>query len=227
MAVALAQDRQLVSFDQGLFNLPSPSTTIDHLSLIGFIPKSTPPSAKEAEAKEAVEKFERTHKFKIAYYALADRRGINATPEGRTASRKVWLDHGADAAKWLIDRLRTEQHPEMVIGIAETITALGQMALPVALLELECSEATPEYAPLIEALAWMAPPSQPQLISRIISIMNRYLASPHIDCQVAAVQLTRLLDDDMARAHLDKANRNARQRLREEIMDLMNEGFDE
>jgi len=223
MAVALAQDRQPVSFDQWqLLGLPSPSTTIDYLSLIRTIPKFAPPSPKEAE-----ETFERTREFEIAYYALADRRGINATPEGRTASRKVWLDHGAYAAKWLIDRLRTEQHPEMIIGIAETITALGQMALPDALLELERSEATPEYAPLIEALAWMAPPSQPQLISRIISIMNRYLASSDIDCQVAAVQLTRLLADDMARAHLDKANRNARQRLREEINDLMNERFDE
>src|SRR2546426_882103 len=148
-------------------------------------------------------------------------------PAGRTASRKVWLDAGADAARWLINRLRTEQHPEMIIGIAETITELGAVALPTALAELERDEAKPEYAALVEALAWMTPPPQPLLMSRIACIIDRYLRSPHIDCQVAAVQLTRILDDDTARTRLDAAKRNAGQRLREEIEDLLNERFGE
>lgn len=170
---------------------------------------------------------ERDLNFEIAYQALADRRGANATPAGRVASRKVWLDAGADAARWLIDRLRTEQHPETIIGIAETITDLGVIALPIALAELERDEAKPEYAPLVEALAWMAPPSQPQLIWRIAHIIDRYLASSYVDCQVAAVQLTRLLDDEMAHLRLVTAKRNAKPRLREEIEDLLNERFGE
>jgi hypothetical protein len=165
--------------------------------------------------------------FEIAYHALADRRGVNATPAGRTGSRKVWLNAGADAAQWLIDRLRTEQHPETIIGIAETITELGAVALLIALAELERYEAKPEYAALVEALAWMTPPSQPLLVARIAGIVDRYLASPHIDCQVAAVQLTRILDDNAARTRLDAAKKNAGQRLREEIEDLLNERFGE
>lgn len=106
----------------------------------------------------------------------------------------MWLDSGADAAKWLIDRLRTEQHPETTIGIAETITELKAVVLPIALSTLECNEAKPEYATLVGALAWMTPPQQPQLILRVAGLINRYLVSPHIDCQLGAIQLTRLLE---------------------------------
>lgn len=163
--------------------------------------------------------------FEIAYHALADRRGVNATPNGRTASRKVWLDAGERATRWLIGRLRTEQHPETIIGIAETITEMGAVALPVVLVELEREEAKPAYAPLLEALSWMTLSLQPTHVSRIVGIIDRYLASSHIDCQVAAVQLTRLLDDHTARSRLDSAKKNAGQRLREEIEDLLSERF--
>ena len=139
----------------------------------------------------------------------------------------MWLDSGADAAKWLIDRLRTEQHLETTIGIAETITELETVALPIALSTLECNEAKPEYATLVGALAWMKPPQQPPLISRVAGIIDRYLASPHIDCRLGAVQLTRLLDDDAARIRLDAAKENASQRLREEIDDVLSERFGE
>ena len=165
--------------------------------------------------------------FEKAYHTLADRRGANATPAGRTASRKVWLDAGANAARWLIERLRTEQHPEMIIGIAETITELGDVALPIALAELEHNEVKPKYAALIEALAWMRPPPQFLFRSRIARIIDRYLASPHLDCGVAGVQLTRLLDDDAARIRLGVAKENAGQRLREEIEDVLSERFGE
>jgi len=143
-------------------------------------------------------------------------------------SRKVWLDVGADAAKWLINRLRAEQHPETIFGIAETITELGTVALPIVLAELERYEAKQEYAVLVEALAWMTPPQQPLLMSRIAGVIDRYLASPHIDCQVAAAQLTRILNnDDAARTRLEVAKRRAGPRLREEIEDLLNERFGE
>jgi len=176
------------------------------------------------EPKEALD---RDSKFGITYHALADRRGANATPAGRTKSRQVWLDAGEDAARWLIDRLQTEQHTETLIGIAETITELGALALPIALAKLEGDEAKPRFAVLVEALAWMKPPRQPLLLSRIASIVDRYLASPHIDCQVAAVQLTRILNDDEARTRLNAAKQDAGQRLREEIEDLLDERFDE
>jgi hypothetical protein len=169
----------------------------------------------------------RSRAFEIAYQALADRRGTNATPTGRTASRKVWLDAGADAAKWLINRLRTERHQETIIGISETLTELGAVALPVALSEIEGNEALPEYAALIEALAWITPPTQSQLVARIAGIVDRYLTSSHVDCQMAAVQLTRLLDDKAARTRLEAAKRNAGQRLCEEIKDLLDERFGE
>lgn len=198
---------------------PEESSSTVSVPQIADVPGSAFTASNEAR--------ERNLKFEIAYPALADRRGTNATPAGRTASRKVWLDAGTDATKWLIDRLRTEQHLEMIIGIAETITDLGSVALPIALAELERYEARREYAALVGALAWMTPPQQPLLVSRIASIVDRYLASSDIDCQVAAIQLTRMLDDDKARARLTAAKSTAGQRLREEIEDLLNERFDE
>jgi hypothetical protein len=200
---------------------PEQSSTAVEVPLISNIPESALIPPKE-------EALERDLKFEIAYHALADRRGANATPAGRTLSRRVWLDAGEDAAKWLIDRLQTEQHTETLIGIAETITELGAVALPIALAELErYKEAKPEFAALVEALAWIKPPRQPQLLSRIASIVDRYLESPQIDCQVAAIQLTRILNDNEARTRLNAAKKNAGQRLREEIEDLLNERFDE
>ena len=165
--------------------------------------------------------------FEIAYHALADRRGANATPAGRAASRKIWREAGTKAVEWLIDKYKKEQHPETIIGIAETLTALEDIALPVVLTELEGDEPKPEYAALVESLAWMKLPQQSPSRLRIVSIINRYLASPHLDCQVAAVQLTRILDDDQARQFLDRAKKSANQRLHEEIEDLLNERFEE
>jgi hypothetical protein len=161
--------------------------------------------------------------FEKTYQALTDRRGVNATPAGRTASRRVWIEAGADAARWLIERLRTEEHSETIIGIAETITEMGAIALPIALEELERDEAKPEHATLIEALSWMDQPSHSLLLSRIACIIDRYLASSNVDCQVAAVQLTRILDANAARTRLNRALRNAKPRLREEIEDMLPE----
>lgn len=186
------------------------------------VPESTA-STRTVEESEMPSSF----KLEIAYHALADRRGANATPAGRAASRKIWRDAGTKAVEWLIDKFKKEQHPETIIGIAETITALEDIALPVVLSELEGDEPKPEYAALIEALAWMKPPQHPHSLTRIVSIINRYFASPHLDCQVAAVQLTRILDDDQARQFLDRAKKSAKQRLHEEIEDLLNERFEE
>lgn len=195
------------------------STTIE-APVIADIPK--------AALTESEEKIKREREFAIAYEALADRRGVNATPSGRTQTRKLWLDAGPDAAEWLIKRIKTETHPDMIAGVAETITEMGAMALPIALRELERHEdAKPEFEALIEALAWMDPPVQPEQLSQINQIIDRYLESPQLECKLAAVQLTRLLDDDKALVILNATKGNAVQRLREEIEDLLDERFDD
>lgn len=205
----------------------SPSKNRFRLSIIEGKDKNTQDTLAKLLSDEKLHNDEQPLKFEIAYPVLADRRGINATPAGRAASRKVWRDTGADAAKWLIHKLQTEQHPDMIIGIAETITDLGAVALPAILGELEGCAPKPEYAALVEALSWMDPPQNSSLLVRINSIADRYLASSDRDCQIAAVQLTRILDDRRARLLLDKAQGTAGQRLREEIEDLLSERFEE
>jgi len=177
-------------------------------------------------AKE--EEPDKKRKFEIAYPALADRRGVNATPAGRSLSRKIWMDAGQDAAKWLIDQLEKEQHPEMIDGIAETLTELGSLALSAVLSKLEEeSEAKSENIPLLDALSWMAlkQPLQSSVKPRIESIIKRYLEFPSIDCKIAAIQLTRLLDDDAARSWIETAKQSADSDLQEEIDDLLDERF--
>jgi hypothetical protein len=195
------------------------STTIE-APAIGRVP--------EKALTESLEKLERDREFAIAYEALADRRGVNATPSGRSQTRKLWLVAGPVAAKWLIEQIKTETHPDMIVGVAETITEMGAVAMPIALSEIErYADAKPEFEALIDALAWMDPPEQPELLSRINNIIDRYLKSPQLECKLAAVQLTRLLDDKEAHAILNDAMENSGQRLREEIEDLLNERFDD
>src|SRR2546426_2196979 len=59
-------------------------------SAIEVPPTSDVPEPAVTPLDDADDTLNRDLKFEIAYHALADRRGANATPAGRTVSRKVW-----------------------------------------------------------------------------------------------------------------------------------------
>jgi len=230
MAVAYEQYQTPNKYASLLFRLGAESMleesgTIDREQL----PTPAPITSSEiARCLRDVEEeaLDQNRKFEIAYPALADRRGANATPAGRSLSRKIWMNAGQDAAKWLIDQLEKEQHLEMIDGIAETITELGSLALFAVLSKLEKeAKAKPEYTALLDALSWMTLTLQPVVKSRIEGIIRRYLESPAIDCKIAALHLTRLLDDDAARSWIERAKQNADSELQEEIDDLLDERF--
>jgi hypothetical protein len=162
-------------------------------------------------------------KFELAYLDLANKLGINSTPEGRRLSHRIWVDNAPYSIYWLISQLLVEQHPEVVISISETITSIGNITLPIILSELQNNEIKTEYTPLIYAISWLTPPQNPQITSQITSVLSTYLNSSQTNLQLAAVQLTRLLNNKDANYWLSKANENAGPTLQEEISDLLNE----
>ncbi len=125
-------------------------------------------------------------------------KGPFAAPQARKSVREFWVDQGAKGAEWLVDRISTETHVEILDGVAGVLKAIGPAAIEPIVRKLEGKPTRDQAEVLLKSLGWIEARRDvtaigPETRRVLCKTLERYLADKDADIRAAACAASRLL----------------------------------
>ena len=188
-----------------------------------------PASHSQATADEIMETVETTmpDNFEDQYEKIGWWKGPLATSSARQEVHDFWVSRGSRGARWLVRRLRSESHLDLLSGVANLLADLGELSLGPIVEELELEPTRDQAEALLKALAWLgaAGMTAGPLAGRLIPILSAVLIHEDFDVREAACRATSLLAPGRARALLEsrlavEPSSEVRQTIEETIAQL-------
>jgi len=137
-------------------------------------------------------------RFRKEYLRLGTVTGDLATAEGRARAGLFWTDWGAYAAEWLILRLRDETNVDVVAGVVDVLTSLGEESVVPILRALEKQPEAEKAASLLEALEWIDLSDNLPLARDVADKIKVYLSDEKYELREVAYYATRALPPAIA-----------------------------
>lgn len=143
--------------------------------------------------------------FEEQYQRIGWWKGPHATPAARQGVREFWESWGPRGARWLVRRLRSESHLDLLSGVANLLADLGEVSLRPILDELEFEASRDQAEALLKALAWLgaAGATAGVFAGQLTPILAAFLTHDDPDLREAACRATSLLAPGRARALLE------------------------
>jgi hypothetical protein len=143
--------------------------------------------------------------FEEQYQKIGWWKGPHATDSARQGVRAFWARQGPRGVRWLVRRLRSESHLELLSGVANLLADLGEVSLRPILNELEWKPARDQAEALLEALAWLGETGLTAGVfaGQLTPILATFLTHDDADLREMACRATSLLAPGRALALLE------------------------
>ena len=150
-----------------------------------------------------------TEEFERWYQQIGWWRGPNATAAVRKLVRSFWMNSGRTGAKWLIERIDTESHIDVLDGVANLLADIGPTSIDPIINKLKATPTRDQVEVLLKALGWVEAPRHAMAIATSVveNTLQGYLLHPDSDIRSAACAATRVLPRNSAIALLDRTRR--------------------
>ena len=175
------------------------------------------------EPKEEVERVT-PDDFEEQYQKIGWWKGPHATPAARQDVRDFWASRGCRGARWLVRRLRSESHRDLLSGVTNLLADLGEFSLQPIVDELESGPSHEQAEALLKALGWLGTAGMTAglLTGQLAPILAAFLAHDDLDLRQTACRATSLLAPERALALLEprlpvESSTEVRQTIKETI----------
>jgi hypothetical protein len=128
-------------------------------------------------------------------------KGPNASAEARTLVCDFWRRQGDQGLRWLVSRLRSEGHIDVLDGVASILAQIGVTAISPMLDELERQPSRDQAEALLKALGWLGAQgiaASPSLVERLGLVLAMFLRRDDPCLRERAVRAARLLRRERA-----------------------------
>jgi len=133
--------------------------------------------------------------FEEQYQKIGWWKGPQATSSARKAVQDFWARQGPRGARWLVRRLRSESHLDLLSGVANLLADLGEVSLRPVVDELEFDPSRDQAEALLKALGWLAAAGLTSglFAGQLAPILAAFLTRDDPDLREAACRATSLL----------------------------------
>jgi hypothetical protein len=128
-------------------------------------------------------------------------KGPNATAEARTVVCDFWRNQADQGLQWLVSRLRTEWHIDLLDGVTSILAHIGDTAIPPVLDELERRPSRDQAEALLKALGSLGEQGDavsPPLAERLGLVLATFLSGDDPELRGWAARAARLLPGERA-----------------------------
>lgn len=134
-------------------------------------------------------------RLEMYYHQVGWHKGRFATPMARKTVRIFWIGAGGEGAHWLVGRIATETHGEILEGVANLLADIGPSSIgPIAdALDANFGRDRSEF--LLKALGWIGAERDVPIVEprRLEGIIGRYLSDTDPDIRESACAATAVL----------------------------------
>ena len=139
-------------------------------------------------------------RFEEEYRRLGWSTGPFARPAVKKQTHAFWVATGITGARWLVKRLATESHVDVLHAVANLLAEFGEKGIGPIVRELEDKPTRDQAEVLLKALGWIEAPLDVTAIDRGVfqKTLEKYTSDRDSDVRAAAYAATRLLPTDAA-----------------------------
>jgi hypothetical protein len=208
---------------------------VDQPRVFDWCPAMADPQAKCADSESSPSAaravpVDRTEYFEAVYNRIGWWRGPFATLAARKEVREFWLRNSVVGASWLVERLATETHGDVLDGVANLLADIGTGSIKPIIGKLADKPTRDQTEVLLKALGWIEAPRDATIVDpqSVETTLDTYLSDKDLDIRAAACAATRILPRERAIALLTKRRRIERDSYVLEAIDeaLRNRGQD-
>jgi hypothetical protein len=142
--------------------------------------------------------------FEHVYRLIGWWRGPNSAPAVKRSVRDFWFHCGTTGTEWLIGRLATETHIDILDGVANLLADIGPTSIDPILNKLKARPTRDQAEVLLKALGWVKAPRHAIELPAVDveKILQAYLEHQDSDIRSSACAATSILPSDSAIALL-------------------------
>jgi hypothetical protein len=128
-------------------------------------------------------------------------RGPHSTAAARTLVCGFWRDEADRGLRWLVSRLRSEWHIDLLDGVASILAQIGETAIRPILDELDRQPSRDQAEALLKALGWLGErgkSASSSLVERLDPVLVTFLGGDDPELREWAARAARLLPQERA-----------------------------
>jgi hypothetical protein len=133
--------------------------------------------------------------YEQIYQKIGWWKGPLATAEAQRSLREYWVDRGTAGAEWLVDRIGSETHGDLLDGIANLLADIGPKSIVPIARKLEDEPTRDQAEVLLKSLGWIEATHDDAAVHPhdLWTILGHYLSDADADIRIAACAATRIL----------------------------------